>query len=85
MPRLWGEVLPVPAERVRVLSGGETLAGMRVAYTPGHASHHVAYLHEASGLAFTGDVAGVRVGTGPGSRRRRRRTSTSPPGARRSS
>jgi glyoxylase-like metal-dependent hydrolase (beta-lactamase superfamily II) len=32
-----------------------------VAYTPGHASHHVSYLHEPSGLAFTGDVTGVRI------------------------
>lgn len=64
MKRLWGEVLPVPAERVHALSGGETLAiagGVRVAYTPGHASHHVAYLHEQSGRAFVGDVAGVRI------------------------
>jgi glyoxylase-like metal-dependent hydrolase (beta-lactamase superfamily II) len=36
-----------------------------VAYTPGHASHHVAYLHEASGTAFVGDVGGVRIGDGP--------------------
>ena len=34
---------------------------MRVAYTPGHASHHVSYLHEDSGTAFTGDVTGVRI------------------------
>jgi len=65
MERLWGEVLPVPAERVKVLQGGESLAGFRVAYTPGHASHHVAYLYEQSGRAFTGDVAGVRIDTGP--------------------
>ena len=64
MERLWGEVAPVPAERVHALSGGETVEGMRVAYTPGHASHHVCYLHEASGEAFVGDVAGVRL---PGS------------------
>lgn len=61
MERLWGEVLPVPAERIRVLHGGETLGAFRVAYTPGHASHHVSYLHELSGCAFTGDVAGVRI------------------------
>ena len=65
MDRLWGEVLPVPAERLRTLRGGEELEGFAVAYTPGHASHHVAYMHAASGLAFTGDVAGVRVGEGP--------------------
>jgi glyoxylase-like metal-dependent hydrolase (beta-lactamase superfamily II) len=64
MKRLWGEVLPVEHERVRVLTGGERLdlaGGIRVAYTPGHASHHVAYLHEESGGAFVGDVAGVRI------------------------
>jgi glyoxylase-like metal-dependent hydrolase (beta-lactamase superfamily II) len=62
---LWGEVLPVPAERVRVLRGGERIGELRVAYTPGHASHHVSYLHEPSGWAFTGDAAGVRIGDGP--------------------
>jgi glyoxylase-like metal-dependent hydrolase (beta-lactamase superfamily II) len=63
--RLWGEVVPVPAGNVRVLEGGERLEGFRVAYTPGHASHHVAYLHEASGTAFVGDVGGVRIEGGP--------------------
>lgn len=61
MDRLWGEVAPVPASRIRVLHGGETVGGFRVAYTPGHASHHVSYLDEASGRAFVGDVAGVRI------------------------
>ena len=63
MRRLWGEVLPVPEANVRVLSGGEpdVMGGFRVAYTPGHASHHVSFLHEDSGWAFVGDVAGVRI------------------------
>jgi glyoxylase-like metal-dependent hydrolase (beta-lactamase superfamily II) len=66
MKPLWGEVLPVPDERVHALSGGETLAlgeagTFRVTYTPGHASHHVSYLHEDSGRAFVGDMAGVRI------------------------
>jgi glyoxylase-like metal-dependent hydrolase (beta-lactamase superfamily II) len=61
MGRLWGEIVPVPEENVRVLSGGERVLGMRVAYTPGHASHHVCYLHEESGTAFVGDVAAVRI------------------------
>lgn len=63
--RLWGEVVPVPERNVRVLEGGERREGFRVAYTPGHAVHHVSYLHEDSGLAFTGDVSGVRIGGGP--------------------
>jgi glyoxylase-like metal-dependent hydrolase (beta-lactamase superfamily II) len=61
MDRLWGEMLPVPEENLRVLSGGETVHGFRVAYTPGHASHHVSYFHEASGDVYVGDVAGVRI------------------------
>jgi len=57
----WGEVIPVPEENLHVLSGGETVLGFKVAYTPGHASHHVCYLHEDSGWAFVGDMAGVRI------------------------
>jgi glyoxylase-like metal-dependent hydrolase (beta-lactamase superfamily II) len=65
MERLWGEIAPVPEASLRVLRGGERIEGYRVAYTPGHASHHVAYLHEGSGTALCGDVAGVRIGDGP--------------------
>jgi glyoxylase-like metal-dependent hydrolase (beta-lactamase superfamily II) len=61
MRRLWGEIRPVPEANVKVLRGGETVRGMRVAYTPGHASHHVCYLHEDSGTAFVGDVAACRI------------------------
>jgi glyoxylase-like metal-dependent hydrolase (beta-lactamase superfamily II) len=57
----WGDVVPVPEERLHVLKGGERVRGFRVEYTPGHASHHVVYLHEASGVAFVGDMAGVRI------------------------
>jgi glyoxylase-like metal-dependent hydrolase (beta-lactamase superfamily II) len=58
---LWGEILPVPEGNVRVLSGGENVLGMEVAYTPGHASHHVCYFHEESATAFCGDVAACRI------------------------
>ncbi len=61
MDRLWGEIVPVPADRVRILTGGETLGPFAVAYTPGHASHHVSYFHEPTGRAFVGDVCGVRI------------------------
>lgn len=64
MERLWGEVLPVPAENVIALSGGERIEGFRVAHVPGHARHHVAYLDEATGDAYVGDVAGVRIPPG---------------------
>jgi glyoxylase-like metal-dependent hydrolase (beta-lactamase superfamily II) len=61
MERLWGEIVPVPEGNVRALAGGERVLGMRVAYTPGHASHHVCYLHEETGTAFVGDVAAVLI------------------------
>ncbi|HKH17732.1 MAG TPA: MBL fold metallo-hydrolase [Solirubrobacteraceae bacterium] len=62
LARLWGDVVPVPERNLRVLVGGETvLDRFRVEYTPGHASHHVSFLHEPSGTAFVGDVAGVRI------------------------
>jgi glyoxylase-like metal-dependent hydrolase (beta-lactamase superfamily II) len=55
----WGEVVPVPEGNLKVLSGGETVLGFDVEYTPGHASHHVCYFRD--GVAFVGDMAGVRV------------------------
>ena len=61
MEELWGEVAPVPEDRITALAGGETVEGFRVAYTPGHASHHVCYLEEDSGDAYVGDMAGVRI------------------------
>jgi len=61
MDRLWGEMLPVPEGNVRVLRGGERVidGAFEVAYTPGHASHHVCYRHDET--AFVGDVGGVRI------------------------
>ena len=67
LARLWGEVVPVPEENLRVLEGGETGIedAFRVEYTPGHASHHVCYFHDDSGWAFVGDMAGVVVPPNP--------------------
>ncbi len=68
MEHLWGEFRAVPEQNVTVLSGGETLRlGSRtvsVYDAPGHASHHLLYLEQSSGVAFVGDVGGVRL---PGS------------------
>ncbi|MDH4065301.1 MAG: MBL fold metallo-hydrolase [Acidobacteriota bacterium] len=65
MDALWGRFEPVPAAQVTALTGGERLdiAGrtMRVAHTPGHAVHHVAYLDEVDGTAYVGDTCGIRV------------------------
>src|SRR4051794_38992778 len=59
--RLWGEVVPVPERNLRILKGGERVEGFEVEYVPGHAKHHVAYFHAASGDAYVGDMAGVRI------------------------
>jgi glyoxylase-like metal-dependent hydrolase (beta-lactamase superfamily II) len=61
MERLWGEVAPVPEANLKPLRGGEEVLGFKVAYTPGHASHHVSYFHPPSGRAFVGDTAAVRI------------------------
>jgi glyoxylase-like metal-dependent hydrolase (beta-lactamase superfamily II) len=65
MDRLWGEVAPVPERNLLVVAGGEAVAAggrtFEVAYTPGHASHHVCYFDRASGVALVGDTAGVCV------------------------
>ncbi|MFN8501286.1 MBL fold metallo-hydrolase [Kouleothrix sp.] len=63
MERLWGEIVPVPAQAMTTLSGGEELqlAGrrLRVFDAPGHASHHVVYFDQASGAVWMGDNGGV--------------------------
>jgi len=67
--QLFGDTLPVPKENLRLLEGGETLAlgarKLEVAYTPGHASHHVSYFDAAEGIAFVGDTTGIRIDNGP--------------------
>lgn len=65
MDTLWGDFLPVPEANVQVIDGGETLTiggrSFDVAYTPGHAIHHVSYLDHLTGVAYVGDTAGMRV------------------------
>ena len=65
MDRFWGEFRPVPVDRMRVLRGGERIdisgRTLEVAYTPGHASHHVSYFDMSTGTAYVGDTAGIRV------------------------
>jgi glyoxylase-like metal-dependent hydrolase (beta-lactamase superfamily II) len=59
--RLWGELVPVPEENVRVL--GDRVLDLEAFPTPGHASHHVSFL-APDGSCFTGDAAGVRIPPG---------------------
>jgi len=55
---LWGELTPVPEASVEVV--GDTVLGLECFPSPGHASHHVCYLH-TDGTLYAGDAAGVRI------------------------
>ncbi len=59
--RLWGEVRPVPRDRIRVWEQGarKLLPGLRALPTPGHISHHLAYLDERDGTLYAGDTMGI--------------------------
>jgi glyoxylase-like metal-dependent hydrolase (beta-lactamase superfamily II) len=67
MNKLWGGVSPVPAERLRILENGTRVRigeiEVRAVETPGHASHH--HVYQWGDDLFGGDVAGVRLGSGP--------------------
>jgi glyoxylase-like metal-dependent hydrolase (beta-lactamase superfamily II) len=50
------------------LTGGETIAGLRVIHTPGHSPGHIALLHEATQTLLVGDAVFNRndkVAVGP--------------------
>lgn len=70
MAQLWGTVLAVPEENLRIVQDGDRFGEGRggrsldIAYTPGHASHHVSYFDSSSGIAFVGDAAGGRIRDG---------------------
>jgi glyoxylase-like metal-dependent hydrolase (beta-lactamase superfamily II) len=63
MESLWGEFLPVPEDKLRVVGDGERIVIGNLEFvpinTPGHAEHHYAYLFED--ICFSGDVGGVRI------------------------
>ncbi len=62
--RLWGEVRPVPASRIRAWSPGDAdpVPGIRPVPTPGHIGHHLAYLDEREGTLLAGDSMGIVLG-----------------------
>ena len=64
--RLWGDVAPVPKERIRAWDPGGRLPvpGVRAFATPGHISHHVSFLAEAEGFLVAGDALGVILAPG---------------------
>ena len=65
METLWGEFRPVPAESVVEVDEGDVVQlgerSFQVAYTPGHAKHHVAYFEATTETAWVGDVGGIRI------------------------
>lgn len=65
MDTLWGEMLPVPAESLTTLRGGETLQlgerSLQVYDAPGHAPHHLIYFDMLSRAACIGDNGGCRL------------------------
>jgi glyoxylase-like metal-dependent hydrolase (beta-lactamase superfamily II) len=67
MKPLWGDFLASPAERLHSLKDGDVVevAGLKfVAHdTPGHARHHL--LYQLGDVAFTGDLAGIRLSSRP--------------------
>ncbi|HEX6368449.1 MAG TPA: MBL fold metallo-hydrolase [Longimicrobium sp.] len=78
MDALWGTMLPVSAGRIRTPGDGEAIRvggrSLVALETPGHAAHHFAFHDPDSGLVFTGDVGGIRLG-----RARHVRPPTPPP------
>jgi glyoxylase-like metal-dependent hydrolase (beta-lactamase superfamily II) len=63
MEPLWGEILPVPQEQIKIPNDAEAFQIGNLEFipinTPGHAEHHFAYLFED--VCFSGDVGGVRI------------------------
>ncbi len=61
--KLFGQVTPVPADRVRVLADGESvdLGGARLTawHTAGHAYHHFVVDDPATDSVYTGDTFGL--------------------------
>jgi glyoxylase-like metal-dependent hydrolase (beta-lactamase superfamily II) len=58
---LWGAVTPIPEENVHLV--GDRVCGLECFASPGHARHHVSYLHE-DGTLYAGDSLGVRIAPG---------------------
>ena len=61
--RLYGELLPIPAERVQVVADGERvrLGGrtLELIHVEGHARHHYAVVDAAHASIFSGDTFGI--------------------------
>jgi glyoxylase-like metal-dependent hydrolase (beta-lactamase superfamily II) len=65
MDPLWGEVVPVDADRVDTMEDGDVITAggreLHVRHAPGHAGSHVVLLDQSTGVLLTGDAAGARL------------------------
>lgn len=61
--QLYGEILPIPQDRIRVIEDGEKLKladrGLKFLHTPGHALHHYCIVDREADAIFSGDSFGV--------------------------
>ncbi|GAC1453014.1 MAG: MBL fold metallo-hydrolase [Steroidobacteraceae bacterium] len=61
--RLYGELVPIPPARVRVVADGERLTlgsrALTLLHTRGHAEHHYVVVDEAHDSIFSGDTFGI--------------------------
>jgi glyoxylase-like metal-dependent hydrolase (beta-lactamase superfamily II) len=61
--RLYGDLVPIPSTRVRVVQDGERYRlgsrELELIHTPGHALHHYAVVDAAHASIFTGDTFGI--------------------------
>jgi glyoxylase-like metal-dependent hydrolase (beta-lactamase superfamily II) len=61
--KLYGDLVPIPTERVRVVQDGERFRlgdrELELIHTPGHALHHYAVIDAAHASIFPGDTFGI--------------------------
>ncbi len=63
--RFYGEAVPIPEERLRPATDGETFAlgslQLQAIDSPGHAPHHLCFFAPEKGWLFTGDAVGLYI------------------------
>ena len=61
--RIYGDIVPIPAGRVRTVEDGERIdfhgRALEFIHTPGHALHHYCIVDHAAQAIFSGDTFGV--------------------------
>lgn len=67
MDSLWGTLKPIPEDQLISVQHEDSFTvgevTLKAWHTPGHAVHHIAW--QVGTELFTGDVAGVKIGSGP--------------------